>query len=126
MRNVLSSYTGGGASERISEHESVKSSATLGVENIDIADIVKSINGRDEGKYFLVIGTEDEYSLIADGKSRRVEKPKRKKNKHLKLEDKSDVQIAAKLIGGEKITNNEIRRTLAGYAADRGEKGGMQ
>jgi len=93
---------------------------------IDIADVVISLNGRDESKRFLVVGTEDEYSLIADGKGRRVEKPKRKKNKHLKLEDKVNGRIADRLIGGEKVTNNEIRRTLAGYAEERGEKGGMQ
>jgi len=93
--------------------------------NIDIADVVTSLNGRDEGKRFLVIATQDEYSMIADGRGRRAEKPKRKKNKHLKLEDKADGQIAEKLIGGEKVTNNEIRRTLVGYAAQRGEKGGM-
>jgi len=93
---------------------------------IDIADVVISLNGRDESKRFLVIGTEDEYSLIADGKGRRVEKPKRKKNKHLMMEDKVNGQIAERLIGGERVTNNEIRRTLAKYAAARGEKGGMQ
>ena len=92
---------------------------------IDQADIVISLNGRDEGKLFLVVGTEDEYALLADGKNRRVEKPKRKKNKHLKLEDKSEGKVAAKLLGGEKPTNNEIRRALAEYAAARGEKGGM-
>jgi len=93
---------------------------------IDIADFVVSLNGRDEGKCFLVIGTEGEYSLIADGRGRRAEKPKRKKNKHLLLEDRADEPVANKLITGEKVTNNEIRRALAGYAAKRGEKGGMQ
>ena len=93
---------------------------------IEKADVVISLNGRDEGKRFLIVGTEDEYSLLADGKGRRVEKPKRKKNKHLKLEGKAGGQIAAKLIGGEKVTNNEIRRTMAQYAADHGEtEGGM-
>ena len=92
---------------------------------IDIADVVISLNGRDESKRFLVVGTDDEYSMIADGKGRRVEKPKRKKNKHLKLEDKVSGRIAERLVEGEKVTNNEIRRTLAGYAAQRGEKGGM-
>jgi len=92
---------------------------------IEIADVVISINGRDEGKRFLVVGTEEEYSLLADGKGRRLEKPKRKKNKHVRLEDKADGLIAQKLIGGEKVTNNEIRRALAAYAADLGEKGGM-
>ena len=93
--------------------------------NIEIADIVISLNGRDEGKRFLVVATEDEYSLLADGKSRRIDKPKRKKNKHLRLEDKSDGRIAEKLRGGEKVTNNDIRRALAEYAASCGERGGM-
>ena len=81
------------------------------------ADIVISINGRDAGKRFLVIGTDDGYSLIADGKGRRYEKPKRKKNKHLKFEDKATGSIKEKLEEGTKITNNEIRRFLAEYAA---------
>jgi len=93
--------------------------------NIELADIVISLNGRDEGKRFLVIGTGDEYSLLADGKGRRFEKPKRKKNKHLKLEGRAEGPIAGKLAEGENVTNNEIRRTMAAYAADHGEKGGM-
>jgi len=92
---------------------------------IGIADVVISLNGRDGGKRLLVIGTEEGYSLLADGKGRRVEKPKRKKNKHLRVEDKVDEQIATKLLSGEKVTNNEIRRALAKYAADRCEAGGM-
>ena len=93
---------------------------------MSVADIVISINGRDAGKRFIVIGTDAEYSLIADGKGRRYEKPKRKKNKHLKFEDKAESLIAEKLNGGEKITNNEIRRYLAGYAAEICGEGGMQ
>ena len=92
---------------------------------IEKADVVVSLNGRDEGKRFIVVGTEDGYSLIADGKGRVVSKPKRKKNKHLKLEDKADSLVALKLNRGEKVTNNEIRRALAQYAAARGEQGGM-
>ena len=91
----------------------------------DVADIVISLNGRDAGKRFIVIGTQDEYSLIADGKGRRFEKPKRKKNKHLKPEGKTDDPIALRLAEGEKITNNELRRTLAQYAASRMTEGGM-
>ena len=93
--------------------------------NPAIADIVTSINGRDAGKHFIVTGTQDEYSLIADGKGRRYEKPKRKKNKHLKYEDKSGGFIAEKLTGGEKVTNNELRRALAAYAAEHANEGGM-
>ena len=92
----------------------------------DVADLVISLNGRDAGKLFIVIGVEDEYSLIADGKGRRLEKPKRKKNKHLEFECKSDIQIAQRLQDGEKVTNNEIRRYLAGYAAEVSSEGGIE
>lgn len=92
---------------------------------IEQADIVISRNGRDEGKRFLVIGSDGEYSLLADGKGRKVEKPKRKKNKHLIREDRIDNETAARLVAGEKLTNNEIRRALTAYAADCGEGGGM-
>jgi len=91
-----------------------------------IADIVISVNGRDAGKRFLVIGTENGYSLIADGKGRRYEKPKKKKNKHLKSEDSATGNIAEKLAEGEKVTNNEIRRFLAGYATEKSSEGGIE
>ena len=90
---------------------------------IEMASVVIPVNGRDEGKRFLVIGAEEEYSLLADGKNRRAEKPKRKKNKHLRLEGKIDGKAAEKLDGGGKLTNNEIRRALGEYASAEG--GGM-
>ena len=93
---------------------------------MNVSDIVISLNGRDAGKRFIVIGTDAEYSLIADGKGRRFEKPKRKKNKHLRLEGKIDSLTAEKLTGGGKLTNNELRRALAGYAAENCNEGGMQ
>jgi len=92
--------------------------------SIEKAEVVIPINGRDAGKRFVVIETEGEYSLLADGRGRRVEKPKRKKNKHVKVEGKLSGPIAEKLIEGEKITNNEIRRVLS-TPVEGGEKGGM-
>jgi len=92
---------------------------------IEKADVVISLNGRDEGKRFLVLETLEEYAMLADGKGRRAEKPKRKKNKHIKREGRLCDQTAQKLIAGEKVTNNEIRRALAAYAGDRCQTGGM-
>jgi len=88
---------------------------------MNIADIVVSLNGRDTGKRFIIIAIEDEYSLIANGKGRRLEKPKRKKTKHLRFEGKAGSIITKKLLDGEKITNSEVRKELAneggvGYA----------
>ena len=92
---------------------------------IKIADVVTSLNGRDAGKRFLVLETQGEYSFIADGKGRKAGKPKKKKNKHLIPEDEIGPPIAAKILGGEKVTNNEIRRALAQFATAQGERGGI-
>ena len=54
---------------------------------MDIArsNIVKSIAGRDAGSLFFVLATEGDFLLLADGKRRRVESPKRKRRKHVEL-----------------------------------------
>lgn len=94
--------------------------------DIDKADIVISLNGRDKGKLFFVVDTEDIYTMLCDGKSRRINKPKRKKVKHVRFESRSDSRAALKIRSGDKVTNSEIRRALAEYQNDiRGEKGGM-
>ena len=48
--------------------------------DISRADIVMSLSGRDKEQLFYVLELQDEYVLYADGKSRRIEHPKRKKN----------------------------------------------
>ena len=93
---------------------------------IELAHVVVSLNGRDKGKRFLVVGIEEGFSLLADGKGRKLEKPKRKKNKHVKLERILEGQVAEKLLSGQKVTNNELRRAMAEYAVVDGEiRGGM-
>lgn len=52
---------------------------------ISRGNIVKAIAGRDSGKFFVVVGIQEGYAFIADGKERKLEKPKRKSIKHLRL-----------------------------------------
>ena len=93
---------------------------------INESDIVKSLNGRDEGKIFFALGIEDEYVLLADGKGRKIEKPKRKKLKHVQFVAKSDCRVSEKIRNNEKISNSDLRRALAQYdAGSCGDQGGM-
>jgi ribosomal protein L14E/L6E/L27E len=95
---------------------------------LEISDVVVSRNGRDAGKRFFIVGVEDgEYALLADGRVRRIEKPKRKKQKHVKLESRgTDGRTAVKLRTGEKVTNSELRKAIAEYDAARAaETGGV-
>lgn len=79
------------------------------------ANIVVSLAGRDKGKIFFILETENEFALIADGKSRRVGQPKRKKLKHLQFVADSESRLAEKIQAGDKILDSEIRRTLAEF-----------
>lgn len=70
--------------------------------------------GRDLGKHYLVIGTDgDRYVWVADGKYRRVEKPKRKNVKHLVGQDQVAKEVVNRLRKGEKITNSLVRKALS-------------
>ena len=79
------------------------------------SDIVRSDAGRDKGKLFAVLAVEGEYLLLADGKSRRVESPKRKKRRHVLFVAADDSRLSEKIRSEGKITNSELRRTLAAY-----------
>ena len=82
------------------------------------SDIVRSDAGRDRGKLFIVLAVEGEYLLLADGKGRRVEAPKRKKRRHVLFVSADESRLADKIKRSEKNTNSELRRTLAAYRGE--------
>ena len=45
--------------------------------------VVRSRAGRDAGHWFVILELDAEYAYLADGGLRRLEKPKRKKRRHL-------------------------------------------
>jgi Ribosomal protein L14E/L6E/L27E len=81
-----------------------------------LGQVVYSKAGRDAGKIFVVTGLgDDNYVFITDGDSRRLEKSKKKKAKHLIITTNVIETIAQKISSGEKITNAEIRKALVEY-----------
>ena len=82
---------------------------------ISKADIVISLAGRDQGKLFYVIETDGMYVTIADGKGRKLENPKRKKLKHVRIVSRTDSRVAQKIASGDKVLNSELRRDLAAF-----------
>ena len=79
------------------------------------SNIVRSSAGRDEGKLFVVLATEGEYLLLADGRARKVDHPKRKKRRHVMFVAADDNRLTEKIRSNEKITDSELRRTIAQY-----------
>ncbi len=77
---------------------------------INKGQIVKSAAGHDKGLFFVVLGIEGGFALIADGKSRKLEKPKRKSIKHLKYTNTvSDT---------DNLTNKKLRSVLNSYNSE--------
>ena len=83
------------------------------ISEINVSDVVVSTAGRDQGKLFYVIGTDPVYLMLANGKDRTLEKPKRKKRKHVAKVLRSETRVAEKLRLGDKVLNSELRRDLA-------------
>lgn len=68
--------------------------------------VVASRAGHDKGGFFWVAQTEGDFAFIADGKNRPLEKPKRKRKKHL-------AETLVRIDPGTVNTNRQLRRALA-------------
>ena len=86
--------------------------------DISISDVVVSTAGRDSGEWFYVIAEDPIFLYLANGKDRSLEKPKRKKRKHVQKVLRSETRVAVKLRNGDKVLNGELRRDLAFLARE--------
>lgn len=85
-----------------------------------LGKVVYSKAGRDAGKFFIIVSILDEkYVFVSDGDLRTVDKPKKKKIKHLGFTDAFAADIRASLLSKEKITNSRIRKCLQSYDASK-------
>ena len=88
------------------------------INNIHISDVVVSTAGRDTGDWFYVIAEDPIYLFLANGKDRTLDRPKRKKRKHVQKVLRPETRVADKLRRGDKVLNGELRRDLAFLAKD--------
>ena len=51
--------------------------------NIQIGSVVKALAGREKNSFYVAVGIHDGFVFIADGKERKLQKPKRKNIKHI-------------------------------------------
>ena len=66
--------------------------------------------------YFVVMALDGaEFALIADGERRGVEKPKRKRVKHLFVTEEPISGLQLRLEAGERVENHELRKWLSAY-----------
>ena len=87
-------------------------------DNFTVSDVVISTAGHDQGELFYVIDTDEQFLYLANGKDRSLDKPKRKKRKHVQKVLRSETRVVEKLIQGDKVLNSELRRDLAFHAKE--------
>ena len=92
--------------------------------DIDRSSLIVSKAGRDKGQLFYVVDADEQYVYLADGKSRRLEKPKRKKRKHIEQIPRTESRIAEKIRNGEKVLNSELRKELASFGQKQSQNQG--
>ena len=78
-------------------------------------EIVLSLAGHDKGNLFCVIGAEGDFLLLADGKERKLDAPKRKRMKHVRGVGTSAHPALARLQRGEPVTDRALRQALAAF-----------
>lgn len=75
--------------------------------------IVISKAGRDKGRWYVVTELIDEqYVNVVDGELRKLERPKKKKLKHLDVKPMIAESIAHKLASHKRVMDAEIRSFL--------------
>ena len=88
------------------------------IPNIYVSDVVVSTAGRDQGSLYYVISTDEMFLMLVNGKDRTLDKPKRKKRRHVQKVLRSETRVAAKLVSGDKVLNSELRRDLAYFSRE--------
>ena len=83
---------------------------------LDLGELTYSKAGRDAGRRFVITNIIDEkHVLISDGDLRKIEKPKKKKIRHIETCGIIIDSLNKKLQKRAKITNAEIRKEIAQY-----------
>ena len=82
--------------------------------DICMGSLVYSGAGHDKGKLFTVLKTEDDFVYLADGDSRRVSNPKKKKIKHIRCTNR------VLELDFDNVSDSSVRKALAAVPHDIG------
>ncbi|MGN0604667.1 MAG: hypothetical protein ACI4I2_11895 [Oscillospiraceae bacterium] len=72
-----------------------------------IGMIVRSAAGHDRGNFLVITAVEGDFAFVADGKERKLQKPKKKRLKHLKLTNT--------VIDTDNLTDKGLRKIISAF-----------
>ncbi|MDR1539253.1 MAG: RNA-binding protein [Clostridiales bacterium] len=86
----------------------------LDMDSFALGGIVFSKRGRDKGKAFVVVSIEGRYLYLADGKLRKIEKPKKKKAAHAQNTRSVSMEARTKILEGA-ISDSDLKKVLKAF-----------
>lgn len=75
-----------------------------------IGMVVRSMAGRDKGKFMVVVSMENGFVYLADGKERKLASPKKKNAKH--------VSLTKTAVSTENLTDKGLRKFLRDFGGE--------
>ena len=80
-----------------------------------VGQVVFSKSGHDKGDALVIVSLDGQYVWVADGKRRKLAKPKKKKCIHLQPTSHVETTLAEKLENGSYLLDAEIAQVLKAY-----------
>lgn len=81
-----------------------------------IGMLASSKAGHDKNKIYVIIKEDDEYVWLSDGNLRGMERPKKKRKKHIQcIKYFVDANLRECLMAGEPVMDSEIKRVIKAY-----------
>jgi ribosomal protein L14E/L6E/L27E len=80
-----------------------------------LGQVVFSKSGRDKGLAFIVSAAEEEYIYLIDGRIRPIDRPKKKKIRHVQPTYHIDEALSEKLKNGGYFNDADVRKALSAF-----------
>ena len=80
-----------------------------------IGKFATSKAGHDKTKLYVIMNEDSEYVYLVDGDLKPLDKPKKKRKKHIQIINRVDETIQNKLETGQIIYNEDIKRAIKLY-----------
>ena len=80
-----------------------------------IGQFATSKAGHDKGHLYVVVGQEDDFVYLSDGRLKGPDRPKKKRRKHIQPINARVEDSLQELRGGEKVYPEEIKYALKQY-----------
>ena len=83
--------------------------------------LARSLAGHDQNRLYIIIRAEEEYVWLADGRLRTLEKPKKKKRKHVQIHHKIPEPVNSILKSEKTLRDEEIKQAIQSESRRRQE-----